>query len=63
MDHSQSINETAAHWAVRQQAGPLNLIEQSALEQWLAQNPQHAQALAYAERTWAALGQMTAADL
>lgn len=47
--------ETAAQWLVRQQAGELSLSEQAELAQWLAQDPRHAQALAFAQQTWAAL--------
>lgn len=48
--------ETAARWLVRQQAGELSPVEQAELAQWLAQDPRHAQALAFARQTWAALG-------
>ena len=47
--------ETAAQWVVRQDAGELNLIEKAELANWLAQDPRHAEALAFARQTWSAL--------
>ncbi len=50
--------ETAAQWLVRQQSGALNLIEKAELAHWLAQDPRHGEALAFARQTWAALADL-----
>ena len=54
----QNITEAAADWAVRLQAGPLSPAEQAGLAHWLAADPRHGQALAFAQRTWDALGEL-----
>ncbi|EIK93644.1 putative transmembrane sensor protein [Pseudomonas sp. M47T1] len=50
--------ETAAQWLVRQEAGELSLIEKAELAHWLAQDPRHSEALAFARHTWAALASL-----
>ncbi|MFJ3427669.1 MULTISPECIES: FecR family protein [Pseudomonas] len=52
----QSITEAAAEWAVRLHAGALSEEAQAQLEQWLAADKRHPEALRFAEQTWAALG-------
>lgn len=54
----QSITEAAADWAVRLHAGPLGAVEQAELAQWQAADPRHRQALAFAQQTWEALGEL-----
>lgn len=55
----QAIREQAAEWVVLQSAGPLTTDQQQALEQWCASDARHAQAYAFAQATWADLGQLT----
>ena len=47
--------ETAALWLVRQQDDGLGVAEQAELAEWLAQDARHAEALAFARRTWESL--------
>ncbi|MGY1450106.1 FecR family protein [Pseudomonas chlororaphis] len=54
----RSITEAAADWAVRLHDGGLSAAEQAELEQWQARDPRHAPALAFARRTWDALGEL-----
>ena len=54
----QSITEAAAEWAVRLHAGALSEEAQAQLEQWLAADKRHPEALRFAEQTWAALGDL-----
>lgn len=56
--NEQAIREQAAEWVVLQGAGPLSSAQQQALEQWCAEDPRHAQAHAFAQATWADLGQL-----
>ncbi|QIH11054.1 MULTISPECIES: FecR family protein [unclassified Pseudomonas] len=51
-----SITEAAADWAVRLQARELSAAEQVELARWQAADPRHPEALAFAQRTWDALG-------
>lgn len=54
----QAIREQAAEWAVLRSAGPLNSEQTQALARWLACDPRHAQALDFAQATWADLGRL-----
>ncbi|OLF52112.1 FecR family protein [Pseudomonas chlororaphis] len=54
----RSITEAAADWAVRLHAAGLSAAEQAELEQWLARDPRHPQALDFARQTWDALGEL-----
>lgn len=56
----QAIREQAAEWAVRAASGVLDPAQQRALAQWCAADPQHAQAYAFAQATWADLGGLAA---
>jgi transmembrane sensor len=50
-----AIDEAAASWAVRLDAGPLREDEQLALQSWLASSPRHHGALIRARAHWADL--------
>ncbi|QXH57371.1 FecR family protein [Pseudomonas maumuensis] len=54
----QAIREQAAEWVVLEESGPLSPEQQLALAQWCASDPRHAHAYAFAQATWADLGQM-----
>lgn len=41
MSRADEINDTAAQWVARSDAGPLDAVEQSELNQWLAASPRH----------------------
>ncbi|WP_313515677.1 FecR family protein [Pseudomonas sp.] len=56
----QEIREAAALWVVRLGAGELSAEDAEALRVWREQDPRHAQALAFADETWSALGQLGA---
>ncbi|WP_119695004.1 FecR family protein [Ectopseudomonas oleovorans] len=56
----RSIREAAAEWAVLLADGALDDPQREALQQWLQADPRHAEALAFAQRTWAALGGLPA---
>lgn len=56
----QIIREAAAEWAVRLHAAPLAPDEALELQRWRAADPRHEAALAFASRTWAALGELGA---
>lgn len=58
----QAIREQAAEWAVLRSAGPLNPEQEQALARWLASDPRHAQALDFAQATWADLGRLGRMD-
>ncbi|MDD1014482.1 FecR family protein [Pseudomonas rubra] len=58
----QAIREQAAEWAVLRSAGPLTPEQEQALARWLASDPRHAQALTFAQKTWADLGRLGAMD-
>lgn len=58
----QAIREQAAEWAVLLSAGPLSTEQEQALARWLASDPRHAQALAFAQATWADLGRLGSLD-
>lgn len=56
--NEQAIREQAAEWVVLEGGGPLNPEQQRALAQWCASDPRHARAYAFAQATWAELGQV-----
>jgi len=56
----RSIREAAAEWAVLLADDALDDGQQQALQQWLQADARHAEALAFARRTWAALGSLPA---
>lgn len=56
----RSIREAAAEWAVLLADGALDDRQQEALQQWLQADARHAEALVFAQRTWAALGRLPA---
>lgn len=56
--NEQAIREQAAEWVVLEGAGPLSPVQKQALQQWCARDPRHAQAYAFAQATWADLGQL-----
>lgn len=53
-----SITETAADWAVRLHAGGLDVQEHAELQRWIDSDSRHAAELAFAQQTWAALGDL-----
>lgn len=53
----------AAEWAVLLADAPLDDAQQRALQQWLQADARHAEALALAQRTWAALGRLPAGSV
>jgi transmembrane sensor len=55
-----AINEEAATWAVRLDAGPLREDEQRALDEWLARDPRHHGALIRARAQWTDLERLGA---
>jgi len=57
----RSIREAAAEWAVLLADDALDDGQQQALQQWLQADARHAEALAFARRTWSALGNLPAA--
>lgn len=56
----RSIHEAAAEWAVFLSGGEPDAARHQALQQWLRADPRHAEALAFAQRTWVALGALPA---
>lgn len=56
----RSIREAAAEWAVLLANDALDEGQQQALQRWLQVDARHAEALAFAQRTWAALGRLPA---
>lgn len=52
----QSIREAAAEWAIYLSGSEPDAARQKALQQWLRSDPRHAEALAFAQRTWEVLG-------
>lgn len=56
----RSIREAAAEWAVLLADDALDEGQQQALQHWLQADTRHAEALAFAQRTWAALGSLPA---
>lgn len=54
----QAIREQAAEWAVLLDAGSLSPGQQQALAAWRDADPRHAQALVFAQGTWADLGRL-----
>lgn len=56
----RSIREAAAEWAVLLADDALDDGQQQVLQQWLQADARHADALAFAQRTWAALGSLPA---
>lgn len=56
----RSIREVAAEWAVLLADDALDDGQQQALQHWLQADARHAEALAFAQRTWAALGSLPA---
>lgn len=56
----RSIREAAAEWAVLLANDALDEGQQQALQRWLQADARHAEALAFAQRTWAALGRLPA---
>ena len=56
----RSIREAAAEWAVLLADDALDDGQQQALQQWLQADARHAEALAFARRTWSALGSLPA---
>lgn len=56
----RSIREAAAEWAVLLADDALDDGQQQALQQWLQADARHAEALAFARCTWAALGSLPA---
>jgi len=56
----RSIREAAAEWAVLLADDALDDAQQQALQQWLQADARHAEALAFARRTWSALGGLPA---
>ncbi|WP_394328005.1 FecR family protein [Ectopseudomonas composti] len=56
----RSIREAAAEWAVLLADDALDDGQRQALQQWLQADARHAEALAFAQRTWAALGGLPA---
>ncbi|MGZ0785612.1 FecR family protein [Pseudomonas saponiphila] len=54
----RNINEAAADWAVRLQAGGLSAVEQAQLARWQAADRRHPEALAFARQTWDALAEL-----
>jgi len=59
-DAGAAINESAASWAIRLDAGPLREDEQLALQAWLESNPRHHGALIRARAHWADLERLGA---
>lgn len=59
----RSVREVAAEWAVLLADAPLDDAQRQALEQWLQADARHAEALALAQRTWAALGRLPAGSV
>lgn len=59
----QEIREEAALWVVRLGAGELPADAAEELRAWRERDPRHARALAFAEDTWSALGQLGAAPV
>ena len=53
-----SITEVAADWAVRLQAGGLDVQEHAELQRWIDSDSRHAAELEFAQQTWAALGDL-----
>ena len=51
----RSIREAAAEWAVLLADDALDDARAEALQHWLQADVRHAEALAFAQRTWAAL--------
>lgn len=58
--HERRIREAAAEWAVLLSGGEPDEARRQALQQWLRADPRHAEALAFARRTWDALGALPA---
>lgn len=56
----RSIREVAAEWAVLLADDALDEAQHQALQHWLQADARHAEALAFAQRTWAALGSLPA---
>lgn len=56
----RSIREAAAEWAVLLADDALDDARRQALQQWLQADARHAEALAFAQRTWGALGSLPA---
>lgn len=56
----RSIREAAAEWAVLLADDALDDSRREALQQWLQADARHAEALAFAQRTWAVLGSLPA---
>ncbi|WAJ40115.1 FecR domain-containing protein [Pseudomonas sp. GOM7] len=56
----RSVREVAAEWAVLLADAPLDDAQRQALQQWLQADAGHVEALAVAQRTWAALGRLPA---
>ena len=53
--YPRHVRKQAAEWAVLLSEGPLDASRDEALQRWLAKDVQHAEALDFARRTWAAL--------
>jgi transmembrane sensor len=58
--HERRVREAAAEWAILLSEGELDTGRDEALQQWLRADPRHAEALSFAQRTWAALGALPA---
>uniref|UniRef100_UPI001F0EFD75 FecR/PupR family sigma factor regulator n=1 Tax=Metapseudomonas otitidis TaxID=319939 RepID=UPI001F0EFD75 len=54
----QQIREEAADWAVRLSQGDPDPATAEALARWCQADPRHPEALAFAQATWDALGQL-----
>lgn len=58
--HERSIREAAAEWAVLLSDGEPDEQRHEALQHWLQADVRHAEALAFAQRTWQALATLPA---
>ena len=56
----RSIRQAAAQWAVLLADEALDDARRKALQQWLQADTRHVEALSFAQRTWAALGSVSA---
>lgn len=61
-DRTQAIEQTAADWLVRREAG-LSPEQEAALEKWLAADAQHAQSFRSLEKAWSQLDTLAGSEL
>lgn len=58
----KTIEEQAAAWFVRRDAGEMSAADRAALDAWLATNPAHAQAWSRLEALWPSAGTLSEED-